>query len=729
MLLLLLAVGCGRTGPPTTDGPFVEAGPGGEVAVVWSTAEPGASRVDYGLTDGLGLTAEVSGTRSDHRVPLSGLLDGRVYHYRVSADHDGSTFLTGVTFVRGPYLQNPTDSTVTVMWRVNAPAAGTVHAGGRTFRETEPGRALVSGLPGEDIGYRVTVDGVSSPAGTIPGRTADSLRLAFFGDSRGNPPVVRALSDRMLARDPDVVLHSGDFVYDGRNEAEWDPEFFEPAAVLLRSVPVLPAIGNHEHDHRSYYDAFEVPVADPVRPEAWYSVDLGLVHLTVLDTNPVSGLLAAGTAQRRWLEADLAAAEAPWTVVMFHHPLYSSGRHGSNEVLRDRLAPLFESSKVDLLVAGHDHCYERTWPMRDGRRDPTGVVHVVSGGGGAVLYPVGRSGWTAVSESDYHYGVIRATRDRLDADVLDAGDREIDAFSLMKRDEVARIVGTVEDAGTPRAIRDLGRLGHAEHAPLVARHAGSPDVVVRRATAEALSRISDVGSAAALSTLSRDADDEVRRWATRGLAYLPGGHGVGALVARLADADAETRRYGAVGLRLSPDPGGLPGLVDASGDPDPRVRQAAVKALRYYPDRAARTAVVAAVGDPAAEVKHIAVSTLVEIGQVDGAVQALADILPSEPEAEKLRILELLGTFGDPAAVAAVVRELKTGTTPVRRRAAIELASLRSVDAVPALIDALGDEDRGVRQFSWRALRVITGERHPQDADAWRAWYARQGGR
>ena len=106
------------------------------------------------------------------------------------------------------------------------------------------------------------------------------------------------------------------------------------------------------------------------------------------------------------------------------------------------------------------------------------------------------------------------------------------------------------------------------------------------------------------------------------------------------------------------------------------------------------------------------------------AAQALVTLLPRETEEEKIRILQLLGSAGESASVDAMQVELSGGTTRVRRRAAIELGQLRSDRAVGGLIEALSDQDRGVRQFAWRALRVITGERHPKDDQtAWRSWH------
>jgi tartrate-resistant acid phosphatase type 5 len=82
--------------------------------------------------------------------------------------------------------------------------------------------------------------------------------------------------------------------------------------------------------------------------------------------------------QQKWLSKVLGGSQAPWKIVMGHHPIYSSGEHGSSKSLMKALEPLLIEHQVDLYLAGHDHEYERFKPVQ-------GVQHIVSGGGGAYL--------------------------------------------------------------------------------------------------------------------------------------------------------------------------------------------------------------------------------------------------------------------------------------------------------------------------------------------------------
>jgi len=125
----------------------------------------------------------------------------------------------------------------------------------------------------------------------------------------------------------------------------------------------------------------------------------------------------SGGAQTRWLERTLAAARADdsidWIVVQTHQDACSSSAtgNGSDLGIRQAWLPLFDKYEVDLVLCGHDHDYERSFPVRGsdsmvgrsvatGKRvqtlrphpvttrdssvfdTSTGTVHLILGGGG-----------------------------------------------------------------------------------------------------------------------------------------------------------------------------------------------------------------------------------------------------------------------------------------------------------------------------------------------------------
>ncbi|MFW5921149.1 MAG: metallophosphoesterase, partial [Polyangiales bacterium] len=152
--------------------------------------------------------------------------------------------------------------------------------------------------------------------------------------------------------------------------------------------------------------------------ERWYSFDWGNVHFVALDTELI------GSEQLDWLEDDLASTDQPWTIAYFHRPAYSSGSsHGSSKKVRKHIAPILERHGVQLALAGHSHNYERTKPMN-------GVTHVVTGGGGEGVRPVGTSEWTAFSASVAHFVYVTVGDGKLRLHAIDASGKEFDGVEI-----------------------------------------------------------------------------------------------------------------------------------------------------------------------------------------------------------------------------------------------------------------------------------------------------------
>ena len=171
-----------------------------------------------------------------------------------------------------------------------------------------------------------------------------------------------------------------------------------------------PAIGNHEYltPGAAGYFAYFADRSAP--PFGYYSYDAGAWHVVVLNS-----MLAYvdDPLQESWLRADLAAHRSKCTLAYFHHPRFSSGNHGSHEMMRDIWRILYRAG-ADVVVSGHDHDYERFAPQTpDGAADPRrGIRQFVVGTGGASLYAFREP--IANSEVRYNasFGVLKLTLDR-----------------------------------------------------------------------------------------------------------------------------------------------------------------------------------------------------------------------------------------------------------------------------------------------------------------------------
>ena len=203
---------------------------------------------------------------------------------------------------------------------------------------------------------------------------------------------------------------------------------FSVYAPLLKNISAWPASGNHEYetnDATPFREAFVLPENGGEKGrERWYSFDYSSVHFVALDTEKV------GDEQAAWLDADLASNDLPWTIVYFHRPPYSSGTHGSNMNVRSTFGPILERHHVDLVLAGHDHDYERMKPQN-------GVNYVVSGGGGHDLRGVGQSDFTAFSDTVLHFVCVSVEPHQLVLHAIDATGREFDQL-VVSRELAAR---------------------------------------------------------------------------------------------------------------------------------------------------------------------------------------------------------------------------------------------------------------------------------------------------
>jgi 3',5'-cyclic AMP phosphodiesterase CpdA len=240
-------------------------------------------------------------------------------------------------------------------------------------------------------------------------------RVAFvaLGDSGSGSPDQLAIYDQLETVPFDLIVHTGDIAYESGTLTEFEENFFDVYAPLLRSFPVFPAQGNHEGSD-VFRRVFDLPWAGPGN---WYSYDWGDVHFVALDTNDISDEQAA------WLDRDLSQSRRDWTVVFGHHPAFSSGQHGSTPSFQQRLVPILERHGVDLVLSGHDHDYERTLPQN-------GVHYVVTGGGGRGTRPVGESSFTAFSEQVLNFVYVEIEGDRLLLHAIDATGAEFDQLAI-----------------------------------------------------------------------------------------------------------------------------------------------------------------------------------------------------------------------------------------------------------------------------------------------------------
>jgi hypothetical protein len=343
----------------------------------------------------------------------------------------GGLFLAGSahaagTFARGPFLQSLGATGVTVKVELLTPEALTVELTGpdgatkklaaadaRRFQSVR-----LDGLsPGTGYRYKVLAGEKSeaSDEGSFTTAPAENkpFKLIVYGDSRSDPAAHAAVVRAIEAAPSDFLVNTGDLVAMGDEEDDWR-SFFAIEHKLLRDRCVFASIGNHELAGDTgvgaaaflrYFASGDGDGKD--RPKLYGSFRWSNTRFFLL--NAMDNW--AGE-ERAWLKEELdRALVEPGLAHRFavlHHGPYSSGPHGSNERLhKNGVMQILRDGKVDLVIAGHDHAYER------GAGE--GIKYVVSGGAGAPLYPrKNQLAETLKYESVHHFVEVSVDGDKVD---------------------------------------------------------------------------------------------------------------------------------------------------------------------------------------------------------------------------------------------------------------------------------------------------------------------------
>jgi hypothetical protein len=251
----------------------------------------------------------------------------------------------------------------------------------------QPGITLPSILPSFNL-----------PSEEASGRPVPSPKtLVAVGDigscDSGADEAVADLAHRLGG----TVASLGDTVYESGSDQEF-AQCFDPAWGPMKSR-IRPAVGNHEYETdgaAGYFDYFGSAAGK--RGEGWYSYDYGGWHVVVLNSN--CGVVGCdpGSPQLQWLARDLARADPSCLLAYWHHPRWSSGRHGSQAFVQ----PFWDELKrygVDVILNGHDHDYERI--------SVDGVREFVVGTGGRSIYSFTKRALpTTEARSDQAYGAL-----------------------------------------------------------------------------------------------------------------------------------------------------------------------------------------------------------------------------------------------------------------------------------------------------------------------------------
>ncbi|MFC1474466.1 metallophosphoesterase [bacterium] len=332
---------------------------------------------------------------------------------------------------KGPYLQNVKPNEATICWESVKPVRSKIVYEPYVLTDVpmsinvEPNEfneITIKGLrPGTMYSYKVIQKGKMMGYGvftTAPAKP-EPFRFAAYGDCRTDHKTHTALLERMKPYSPAFLLSTGDLVTDGRKQSDWN-DFWRVVSPFAKDVPYYPILGNHEHDDPLYYKYFSLPRNG--KDESYYAFAWSNVFIIAMDSSSPQFLLAD---QKNWLKKALKRAEGyDFKVLFFHHPFYSSSKRDPNLHFRKVYEPIFKKYGVDLVLAGHDHFYERS-------KSKDGITYVITGGGGAGLYGFERNTpESIVRKRAYHFMVFDVIDRKMTVRVIDIDGNTIDGFTL-----------------------------------------------------------------------------------------------------------------------------------------------------------------------------------------------------------------------------------------------------------------------------------------------------------
>ena len=254
----------------------------------------------------------------------------------------------------------------------------------------------------------------------VTGRNAKEPPQPFVlvgaGDIAGCSALAGAeATAKLIEQIPGTVFAAGDLAYE-RGTAQEFRDCYGTTWGRFKDR-TRPTPGNHEYNAgagKAYFAYWGEQAGTPEK--SYYSFDLGKWHVIALNTNCVApgvGGCGVGSPQEKWLKQDLAQHANSCVVAYGHHALYSSGvfrSHAVHPELRDLWRDLYEAH-ADLVVAGHEHSYERFSPQDpDGNlNQKTGIREIVVGTGGRSHDPLGAALPNSVVRNFETFGVLKLT--------------------------------------------------------------------------------------------------------------------------------------------------------------------------------------------------------------------------------------------------------------------------------------------------------------------------------
>ena len=287
--------------------------------------------------------------------------------------------------------------------------------------------AQKKGADGNAAGNKVAAPAV--PRLTLP-LAKDSVRFALIGDTGTGTEKQHDLANLLLrsrqAFPFEFVLLVGDNLYGGEKPEDYKTKFEDVYRPLIdQQVKFYASLGNHDEPAQRFYEHFNMDGKE------YYRFTRANVAFYALNSNYMD------KKQIDWLQSELAKDQSDWKIAFFHHPPYSSGgKHGSSTQLRKIVEPIFTRYNVNVVLAGHEHFYERIKPQK-------GIFYFISGAGGKLRKGDVKRGSPLTAkayDADMSFMLVEIAKDSMHFQVLSRTGETVDSGVLPRQKAVTAVV-------------------------------------------------------------------------------------------------------------------------------------------------------------------------------------------------------------------------------------------------------------------------------------------------
>lgn len=276
--------------------------------------------------------------------------------------------------------------------------------------------------------------------------TTKPFSFIYLGDAQND---LRSKWSRVIRRafathgDARFIVHAGDLINRSNNDNEWG-EWHFGGGFINGMIPSIPSSGNHEYfrdEQRNltldphWRAQYTLPENGPRGlEESAYYIDYSNVRMISLNSQMIVLDPNSLKAQAAWLEDVLKNNPKQWTMITYHHPIYSTAKGRDNKEFREAFKPLFDKYHVDLLMQGHDHTYSRGQNLGTGISGKVGGPMYVVSVAGPKMYKVDVTPkWMDVFAEDTQlFQIISVDGDTLKYTAYKASGEVFDSFKLKK---------------------------------------------------------------------------------------------------------------------------------------------------------------------------------------------------------------------------------------------------------------------------------------------------------